>query len=206
MISLALCFYFLSSFPGVLVLVLPLERSYKAHVPQKVDAVIVLGGGVVKTPDGYWLSQSALGRLVEGVQLAKKFDSFLIVSGGTLPLLNQPPEALIMKDLAISLGFPENLIIAETDARNTLENAIFTSRICKEKGFKNVVVVTSAIHMKRAVYSFFKAQFTVYPYPTDYLYSHSDFGWIDYLPNKDALTANLSAVHEIVGILWYRFR
>lgn len=121
-------------------------------------------------------------------------------------MLNQPPEAVVMRDLAISLGFPAEAIIIEPDAKTTFENAIFTSQICREKGFQNVVVVTSAIHMKRAIYSFSKARFTVHPCPTGYLYNHSKLGWSDYLPNRDALTANLWAIHEIIGILWYRFK
>lgn len=206
MIFLALCFYFFSSGLGALTLVLPLERSYEISIPKKIDAVVVLGGGIVKTPNGYQPSQSSIVRLLEGVRIAKDFDSFLIISGGMLPLLNQPPEAVVMRDLAISLGFPAEAIIIEPDAKTTFENAIFTSQICREKGFQNVVVVTSAIHMKRAIYSFSKARFTVHPCPTGYLYNHSRLGWSDYLPNRDALTANLWAIHEIIGILWYRFK
>ena len=38
-----------------------------------------------------------------------------------------------------------------------------------------------------------------------FIYDHQ-FSWLDYLPNRGALTANLSALHEWVGLVWYYIR
>lgn len=85
-LSLALFNYVLTPSVGTFLFVRSLEKSFIRSDPQNCDAVVVLGGGVVEGPEGYELRPHAFKRLVEGVMLAKKYDAFLIVSGGSFPV------------------------------------------------------------------------------------------------------------------------
>ena len=71
----------------------------------------------------------------------------LLMSGGRIGGL--PPEAEIMRDLAI-----EDRIEIETDSRSTLENAIFTVRMLRLRGWSRPLVVTDWLHMPRAALAF----------------------------------------------------
>ncbi len=203
MFLLAAVFYFLSSFIGVYLLLYPLERAYSCIDSQDVEAVVVLGGGIVKTPDGYQLSIYSMARLLKSLELAKKLNLPLIITGGRLPGVDHLPEAEVMKQEAVSLGFDIDRIFVEPSARTTKENAFYTSALLKKMELKKVFLVTSAVHMVRAVYSFEKAGILVVPCPTAFLYDHSKIKWIDLLPNREALNANLSSIHEYFGLIWY---
>ncbi|MGJ8454101.1 YdcF family protein [Pseudothermotoga sp. U03pept] len=201
---LAFVFYFLSTGIGVLFLLNPIEKISISCDQEVADAVVVLGGGVVKTPYGYELSLHTASRLLKGLEMAKLRNLPLIITGGKIPQTDRVPEAEVMKEKALKLGFDDKDIIVESTARTTYENALRTLEIIREHGFEKVLLVTSAIHMKRAIYSFKSVGVQVIPCPSNYLYDHAEFKWIDFVPNRDALDANLAAIHEIFGIIWYK--
>ncbi|WP_218915835.1 undecaprenyl phosphate translocase family protein [Pseudothermotoga hypogea] len=174
--------------------------------PQRCDAIIVLGGGVLKGPEGYELRPHTFKRLIEGVELAKTYNAFLIVSGGTLPGSSQQPEATIMAQLAQRFEVPNEKVLVDAESKNTYENAKNVAKIVKELNLKELVLVTSAVHMKRAKMSFEKFKVRVHPYPVDYLCDYGPVSWIDFVPTKESLEANMLALHEIVGLLWYRLK
>ena len=55
------------------------------------------------------------------------------------------------------IGVPAEAVVLEGKSRNTHENAIFTAAILKDKGWRSVLLVTSAGHMRRAMAAFRKA-------------------------------------------------
>ena len=60
------------------------------------------------------------------------------------------------KGLLIELGMPEEDIIEERLSKDTSENARYAKQIIEKRGFKAPILVTSACHMKRAVFLFEK--------------------------------------------------
>lgn len=195
--------YVLTTSTGTFLFVRPLEKSFRKEIPQRCDAIIVLGGGVLKGPEGYELRPHTFKRLIEGVELAKTYNAFLIVSGGTLPGSSQKPEAMIMAELAERFGIPKERILIDELSKNTYENAKNVSSIVRRLNLKDLVLVTSAVHMKRAKMSFEKFKVRVHPYPVDYLCDYGPVSWIDFVPTKESLEANMLGLHEIVGLLWY---
>ncbi|MDI6863617.1 MAG: YdcF family protein [Pseudothermotoga sp.] len=198
--------YVLTTSTGTFLFVRPLEKSFRKEIPQRCDAIIVLGGGVLKGPEGYELRPHTFKRLIEGVELAKTYNAFLIVSGGTLPGSSQQPEATIMAQLAQRFEVPNEKVLVDAESKNTYENAKNVAKIVKELNLKELVLVTSAVHMKRAKMSFEKFKVRVHPYPVDYLCDYGPVSWIDFVPTKESLEANMLALHEIVGLLWYRLK
>ena len=114
------------------------------------DAVVVLGAAMAAPG----VPGPALRRRLEhGV--AVFFDrggEHLVVSGGVVG--PQPAEAHVMRDLALARGVAADRIIVEDIARNTFENAVYTGRIIRERGWRTVAVVTDSHHLPRALYVF----------------------------------------------------
>src|SRR5581483_7843915 len=149
---------------------LTLENRFPAWVETgPPDGIIVLGGPI--SPDlSNKRGQVALGdgaeRLTEIPKLARKFPNARIVfSGGNAQFDGKGlPEAQFAVPLLESFGIPRDRLIAEDRSRNTEENARFTKELVDPKPGERWLLVTSALHMPRAVGVFRKAGFPVDPY------------------------------------------
>lgn len=222
-IILALLVLFLSSnFFVSNLLVKSLEWQYLAS-PSSIDnaqAIVVLGGGI--KPLVYPRPMIDLAeqgdRVIYASQLYKmKKSPLILVSGGRIPgkaLESQSSEASDMTKLLVLLGVPESAIIKEGKSLNTYENAVNTRLILEEKGIKQIILVTSALHMPRSVKIFQKQGFDVIPAPTDFLVTEQDFikddSWqniiINLFPNSTYLYNTNLALKEYLGIIIYKLK
>ena len=75
----------------------------------------------------------------------------MVLSGGGA---GQVAEAEIMRDLALAAGVPETALLCEPDSRNTVENAVNTARVLRERGMSRVVLVSDRTHLPRAALLF----------------------------------------------------
>ena len=89
----------------------------------------------------------------------------------------------------------------ERESRNTRENAERSLRIVRERGWKSLVLVTSAMHMPRAAATFRKAGLDVDLLPVDHRYAPWNGSW---LPRTEALERSSDALRELAGRLVYR--
>lgn len=166
---------------------------------KNVRIVVVLSGHGWDDPDlplsGRVNSASAF-RSIEALRLFRELPkSEILISGG-----EKVPQ--IMKNLLISLGVPPEKISIEDGSQNTYENAL---EVRKKVGNESIVLVTSAGHMLRAMKVFQKLGMDPIPAPTHYM-SMKDYNAVTYLPTPLALEYSDFAVHEYLGILWYRLR
>ncbi|HOW89259.1 MAG TPA: YdcF family protein [Elusimicrobiales bacterium] len=183
-----------------------LEYAYLPPSRAEADAIVVLSGGVREgAPEpfgGPALSDVSAERATEAFRIYRKLGLPLVVTGGAV--FSGSSEAAAMKSYLVSLGVPERMVFTEEKARDTAENARFSKRLCDEKGFKRVILVTSAYHMRRAVWSFERAGFTaLVPWPSGYRTAPEwRWHWTDCLPGSfDPLRM---AVQERIGLLFYR--
>jgi uncharacterized SAM-binding protein YcdF (DUF218 family) len=207
LVGLAVVLLYLLSIAAVSGLLLrPLEAAYPPFTGTKsrVDAVVVLGGGV---RDLSWvplrpeLSGRTLQRLVAGIEIARAVKAPLVLSGGTGAIAPSPArEADAMAEAAVRLGFPRDRIRVEDRSRNTLENARLVARLIPHA---NIVLVTSAYHMKRAVAAFRKQGFTVVPAPIGYLVEQRPPSWSNLIPRIGDLDASATAIAERLSLAWY---
>lgn len=134
---------------------------------EKFDVIIVLGRGI--EADGS-LPEDPLARVRKGAELFKAgLAPRMIMSGEWSYRLAVPPvrtEASALKEYAISLGIPSEIIIEEAESKDTLGNAYFAKvRYCVPNGWTRIVVVTSEDHLKRSRYIFekvFGAGYTIH--------------------------------------------
>jgi uncharacterized SAM-binding protein YcdF (DUF218 family) len=171
--------------------------------------IVVLGGAVsayrLATRGQIGLTDAAE-RIVVVPELARKFPNAKIVySGGDPGLFTQRGnEADVAPALFESLGVPRSRIILENRSRNTAENAAYSKALVAPKPGERWLLVTSAMHMPRAIGAFREAGFPVEAYPVDYQTN----GWQDLRNVFGSLSGGLGqldgALHEWIGLIAYR--
>jgi len=193
------------------ILILPLEQRFPPWDPSHgpPDGIVVLGGAIdpdISNARGAVALDDSAERITVAVELARRYPKARIVySGGSGSLqFDAPPEAPIAVKELEALGVAHDRIAAEEQSRNTIENAVFSRLIAQPKPGERWLLVTSALHMPRAIAAFRAAGFPVEAYPVDW----RTRGPVDAaLPFTD-LTGGLSmtdaAMHEWLGLLVYR--
>ena len=171
-----------------------------------IDGIVVLGGSI--SPELYFDHtasglNSASGRLVAAADLAKRFkNARLVYTGG--PAAAPRDEAEASKQILMALGVEESRIEIERDSLNTFENAQFSKRTAKPKPGERWLLVTSAMHMPRAIGCFRAAGFEVEAYPVDYHMPDWKNFSLDNLGLVNGLSITSSVYHEFVGMIVYR--
>lgn len=180
----------------------PLEYKYSAPAKPAGDVIVVLGGGVRSSGEVYSaseaLGQGTLERVSAAFLIHKKTGLPLLISSGAP--FSPVPESAAAAAYLVELGVPKAKIITEEDSRDTVENAAFTRRICEAKGYKNIILVTSAYHMPRSMLLFKKAGFTsVTPFPIGRASGGGHY-FRDWLPGN---VDTAKALNEYFGLLFY---
>ena len=192
-----------------------MEKTFTPVTKEKlseVDNYIVLGGGIYdEAPNSLGEktgipTPQALTRVVEAVKLYKVSPKKIIISGGIV-FSGDKSEGSVYKQFMIDLGVPKEDIIVEGKSKTTRENAEFTNKIMKKLGYKNAILITSATHMKRAVYIFEKVGVEVVPNPAGYISRYKkDYGIESYFPNFSNFMGIRAAVWEYIGLIFYRLK
>jgi len=192
-----------------------LEQMYPPIPVEKMesaDAIVILGGGAdpISPPRLYPEVNAAGDRILHAARLYKAGKAqWIIASGGRG--LGMPdamgPEAEAMVSILKDLGVPESAILLEGASRNTRENALFTKRIADARGFKKILLVTSALHTRRALAEFRAIYPETYPAPTDFeiVYGGNRI-LLDWLPDAKALEASTRAFKEIIGFAVHKIK
>lgn len=205
-LGVALALWALSTIAVSNLLMSGLESKYQAPTAPQGDVIVVLGGGVYETvPDFSGIgapSDEMLSRLVTAARVQKKLNLPIIISGGSV-FPGRTSEAVIDRRFLLDLGVPAEKILMEENSRDTLENAQYVKELCARHQFKQPLLVTSAYHMERALWSFAKAGMNVTPYPANYHTSKNQkYNWNDFLPRD--LRDTYAALHEYLGLAYYK--
>lgn len=203
-----LFFFFLSTAFGVQILLHPLE-NYADEISVNAferHPIVVLGGGLnYQTREKAAPSIHSIQRLVKAYQLHRRLKTPLIYSGGVAIGQEKVSEADAAADFLESLGMEREFYISEDQAQTTFENAAYLKKWVEENKVEKVYLVTSAYHALRSAAVFRAQKLDFLLVHSGFIYDHQ-FSWLDYLPNRGAFTANLSALHEWVGLVWYYLR
>jgi uncharacterized SAM-binding protein YcdF (DUF218 family) len=195
------------------ILVRGLESKYES--PQdfpKASAIVLLGGCTrpAVAPRTTVEVTGAGNRILNAARLFKKgYAPFIISTGGKIPFMYNFPgsEALCMASvLRNDCGVDSASIIIEDKAKDTHDHAPRVEKILLQRGLKKeIILVTSAMHMYRSVNIFKKWGYTVYPAPTDYRADKvMQWQFIELFPNVEALSESTNVLHEYFGIIAYR--
>jgi uncharacterized SAM-binding protein YcdF (DUF218 family) len=166
-------------------LIMPLEYRFAFSPPDSQappDGIIVLAGGSASGID-------AVPALSEDYPKAR-----LVFSGFS---------ATVLKRFARLGGDPARVYL-ETRPRTTSEDALYSAALLKPKPSERWLLVTTALHMPRAVGCFRAAGFQVEPYPTEFRTGGPSHLFALYGTGSAALTQLDMATKEWIGLITYR--
>lgn len=165
--------------------------------------ILVLGGGHSNDKSlsaSNKLSLIALSRLVEGIRIHRMIPGSKIVLSG-FDLQSQESEASVYFNAAVSLGIDSaSMMLQSTPVNTQMEAEEYAKNYNPET---RLILVTSAIHMPRAVMHFRKAGIIPLPAPTDFILKYGSYkSPMKWFPSSTNLNMMESATHEIAGLLW----
>jgi uncharacterized SAM-binding protein YcdF (DUF218 family) len=171
------------------------------------QAIVVLGGGRIPAAPEYGgadaPSQLTLARLRYAATLQKQTGLPVLVTGGAPDGAGESEASVMARTLRQDFAVPVKWI--EPASANTAQNARYSARILAEARVKRILLVTDAMHMPRAHQAFIHAGLEVTPAPTGFPGSTA-LGPLDFVPNGHVLGTSRYAMHEWIGMLWYRLR
>ena len=199
--------------PLGLLLLRPLEDRFP-RPPDNMAAptgIIVLGGGMneilYKDRQAFVLGSDG-SRMTDAFILSRRFPGAKVIfTGGSNAVIDDEgiTEADAARAFYSAMGMAPERLVLEDRSRNTDENARFTREIVKPQPGERFVLVTSAVHMPRAVGLFRKAGFDVVPYPSNYQTRGTDEDfWRMSTTAASGLSRFDQAAREWVGLLAYR--
>lgn len=188
-----------------------LESQYQPLIiaPGDVHRIVVLGGGVRAHnhyPPNTQLNSASLSRLIEGIRLyrqlqTQKNETELILSGGRV--FNAPSEAGRMQNVAVMLGVLKQDVHIEEGSKNTYQEAIYLQPKLKKEPF---ILVTSAVHMPRAMQIFTQLGMHPIPAPTQYISKNYHPIFRYFIPKALNLAYADIAIHEYLGMFYNQLK
>ncbi len=193
----AFFYYFFSITPVSDFLLMPLEEKHGTLSIEEMDraekVVLLLGGresNVLRGSEVLRIWHMTGGRM-------------RIIISGTDPLISASQEATAVRNFFINRGVNPEYITIEGKSRNTRENVINVKEIVGENPF---FLVTSGYHMNRALIEFERLGANPIPAPTDFKRKRfPSYMLFDFIPSAQNLRNSDIALHEHIGIIYYRF-
>lgn len=207
-----LLLYLLCTDLGRAALVTPLERLTQPLAGwsgNREQAIVVLAAGRLPDAPEYGdrdiPDMVALARLRYAAHLYRMHPLPILVSGGNGSISEGvAPKAIGMASaLRGDFGVPVKWV--EGHSENTDENASRSREMLQPEGVRRIVLVTDAMHMRRAVMAFKRYGFEVTPAPTMFL-SEKPVGPLFFVPGVENLRESCYAVYEWLGLAWYAVR
>ena len=184
-----------------------LEQRFKQqdaeHYPQ-AQAIVVLGGHIQGNRRN-WFEPYDRESVVSRESLAAELyvaerAPVIVLSGGAL--VGKVSDTARMARSLTAMGVPVEAIKQETQSQSTRENAQLTANTLKQLNAKKILLVTSALHMPRAMAAFSQTDIeaTAAPLPRQiWLESaHHPNRW---LPDLQTLLASRTILKEYAGLI-----
>jgi uncharacterized SAM-binding protein YcdF (DUF218 family) len=182
----------------------PIENTYPTwRGGERVDYVVVLGGGYTWNPD--WapssnLINNSLPRVTEGVRLWQANPGAKMIFTGARAMTNPVSTAEAGARVAESLGVPRSEIITLDGPKDTEEEA---AEVAKTIGDRPFLLVTSASHLTRAVIFFRNAGLRPIPAPANQMAIESPLNpWERAIPSPLWLMHSDRVGYETLGRVW----
>jgi uncharacterized SAM-binding protein YcdF (DUF218 family) len=190
-----------------------LEWQYPPAGPRAsdADAIVVLSGSVMP-PDRFRrhteLGTTTLQRCVRAAELYHEGKALPVLVAGGKPGPEIPGDsaALAMHDFLVSMGVSQTDLIMESSSRSSHENAIESFKILSRRGMRKIILVTDAVHLRRAVSCFENRGIEIVPAGCHYRATEIEYRLSDFPPSPDAASCCLVAFHEWMGVVYYRMR
>ena len=189
------------------------EKYPIPQITQPQEIAIVLGGiGRIDPTEKRIEFTSSADRLLKALELyhQKKVKRILITGGSGSVLHPEDKEAMYIYQYLKNIHIPDSVILIENESRNTYENAVFSAKLLDSLHIpkNNIVLVTSAYHLRRSIAVFEKQGFqNIIPFPAERTSGQRKFE-LDHclLPHPDAMSTLYKYIHEWIGLIIYKLK
>lgn len=181
-------------------------------LPRAADAVVMLGGQLeFSRHDLLGLEvYDASDRMITAAELVRRgLGRALVLGGGAKgPPGARTSEGELVRGWLASWGYTNTPIFVLGQCRTTRDEAERTRRLASEQGWQRLVLVTSALHMRRSEATFRKLGLNVESVACDFrgLAELEATEYVTPIPTSGGLEAIDMYLHEIVGWHVYRWR
>ncbi len=183
----------------------PLEPARLAQLrSQGVQAVVILGGGVLPSAPEYGQAQpspATTTRLRYGLELARRAQVPIGFAGGVgwAAVGSEQTASEAQVALAMARGQQQDIRWLDDQSRDTAENARFMRQMLQADGVRKIALVTHAWHMPRSLSHFEQAGFDVLPAPTGFVLPVSR-PLLEWLPSAQGLLASHWVLREWLAL------
>ncbi len=139
-------------------------------------------------------------RLTTFISLAYQFPSARIAHVGNSRDYQGVSQSDVAQEVILQAGIDPVRVVFVTESRNTCQDARYANDKLKPQEGEQWLLITSALHMPRAIACFRAVGWNIIAYPTDYRYH----GPIKVLSLTQNLTNIDAATHEWLGLIYYR--
>ncbi|MEJ2609034.1 MAG: YdcF family protein [Candidatus Thiodiazotropha sp.] len=176
---------------------------------QTAEAIVVLGSGRYNNAPEYGSDTASLrmlSRLRYAAKLARETGLPIIPSGGHPDGMGESEAEIAERILQQEYGVP--ILKIEKLSNNTWENARNVAQLMKTLKIEQVILVTDAAHMPRALYSFEQHGVTPIPGPINFEYQNESKRpfYERIIPSRTAANNISLGLHEYLGLLWYSLK
>ncbi|MCI4647571.1 ElyC/SanA/YdcF family protein [Phaeodactylibacter sp.] len=169
--------------------------------------ILILGGGhssAPTLPPNNQLSHKALVRLVEGIRLKRQHPAAKLIGSGKSSS-KRAPQATVLMNTAVALGIAPSDTLQSSIPYNTETEAIaYAQRFGTQTP---LILVTSALHMPRALFWFQQQGIEAIPAPTDHYVKpdpeKSPYNW---KPSAAKIKMTAALLHEWAGMLYAKWK
>jgi uncharacterized SAM-binding protein YcdF (DUF218 family) len=188
-----------------------LEQRYPAMEVRdcpKADAVVVLSGMLLESVTSATEWNQAVDRFERGVELvaSDRAPKILFTRGLSWPDLGREPEGERLAREALKHGIPADKIeVTDTAVLETSAEVRSIRRTMRQHGWHRIILVTSAMHMPRAMWLAQKEGIEAIPFPADFGGgNHNPLQLTSFLPEAKWLDQSERAIREWMGLTYYR--
>jgi len=177
---------------------------------KRYDAIVLLGGVLedrAMLSSGQRAYNGNVERLLATYELLRDgVARDVIVSGSSPTARPGTVEANVLADQLADWGIDRRRIVLEDRSLNTRENAVFSMRIAAERGYRELLLVTSATHMVRALGCFRAVGASPDPYAVDFRAYEPSLFPSSYMPRVENLSRSTEMLRELSGRAIYGVR
>jgi uncharacterized SAM-binding protein YcdF (DUF218 family) len=191
------------------ILARPLENRYpRPPLPAHVDGIVILDDGL---NTGVFATRGVMGengstmRMIAGADLARRFPGARLIYSGTSggSAAQRQAELAAAENFMATLGLAPQRTIFERTSRDTGENLVNSMNLVHPKKTETWMLVTSAVHMPRAMAIAGRLGWKMLPWPSDYISPARPRGFKLSYPSGGLLSLD-RALHEWIGLVVYR--
>jgi len=194
------------------------RRAEQPYAPQSnasqppADAVVALGGGHgISNYDLLGFTTGEAGsRLLTAVALVRQGRAKTLVLGGSWPMAEgaSVPQMSVVQDWVVGWHLTSGVVTNLGVCKDTHDEALACRRLQEAHGWQRVILVTSALHLRRSVAVFAKAGVEVVPVAADFQAAgvpKTPGQWSPF-PRQGRLVLLSRYSHEVIGWWVYHWR